>query len=482
MSGLIDRVETSGADVSLSSVAHAMRWLRAILLAALVSVGGAEAQEWPGQPSAQRYTNAGGDISMALAGDAIITQSMSGFHEPAFTELLDVLRGATVSVANLEMLFHRYGPDIIPASESGGAYMAADPELAKDLAWMGFDMIARANNHSYDYTIGGLEATTEAVAAAGLAQAGVGDNLALARAPAYRETPGGRVALISFSSSFSSQSGAGPQRKDLRGRPGLNPLRHTTEYVVSREDVADLARVAGGLGMGGSRGSADGLTFLGGRFRVGDRPGVVTHPDPKDLQEIVAEVRNARRSADWVIVTGHTHERGASRFEPPQFLVEFAHAVIDAGADVYFGHGPHVLRGVEIYKGKPIFYSLGNFIFQNETLNFQPGDNYVGWDLPPDALVADFHDVRNERGTDWSKDVPNWQAVVAYPVFEDGRLSEVRLYPIGLGFGLPRAQIGRPTLADPALAQAIIERMKELSEPFGTQIDFVDGVGRVRIP
>jgi len=71
---------------------------------------------------------------------------------------------------------------------------------------------------------------------------------------------------------------------------------------------------------------------------------------------------------------------------------------------------------------------------------------------------------------------------VAYPVFEDGRLSEVRLYPIGLGFGLPRAQIGRPTLADPALAQAIIERMKELSEPFGTQIDFVDGVGRVRIP
>ena len=459
-----------------------MRWLLAVVLATFVSMGGAEGQAWPGQPSAQRYTNAGGDISMALAGDAIITQSMSAFGEPAFTELVDIIRGATVSVANLEMLFHRYGPDIIPASESGGAYMAADPELAKDLAWMGFDMVARANNHSYDYSIGGQEATTEAVAAAGLAQAGVGDNLALARAPAYRETPGGRVALISLSSSFSSQSRAGPQRKDLRGRPGLNPLGHTTEYVVSREDLAHLQRVAGDLGVARGGASAERISFFGQSFRVGDALGVVTHPDPKDLKEIVAEVGNARRSADWVIVTSHTHERGASRFEPPQFQIEFAHAVIDAGADVYFAHGPHVLRGVEIYKGKPIFYSLGNFIFQNETLDFQPGDNYEGWDLPPDALVADFHDRRAEQGNDWSKDVPNWQAVVAHPVFEDGRLSEVTLYPISLGYGLPRPQIGRPTLADPALAQAIVERMRELSEPFGTRIDFVDGVGRVRIP
>ncbi|HKJ01197.1 MAG TPA: CapA family protein, partial [Longimicrobiales bacterium] len=380
------------------------------------------------------------------------------------------------------VLLHNYESDVIPSSQSGGAYMAADPSMAKELAWMGFDMVARANNHSYDYGIGGLLATTRAVAAAGLAQAGVGENLAMARAPAYVQTEGGRVALISLASTFSDQSRAGPQRKDVRGRPGLNPLRYSTEYVVSPQDVADLKRVAGTLGMGGGRGSADAVTFLRERFRAGDTPGVVTHPDPKDLAEIIAEVRNARRNADWVVVTSHTHERGDNRFEPPQFLVEFAHAAIDAGADAYFGHGPHVLRGIEIYKDRPIFYSVGNFIFENETLDFQPGDNYEAWDLPPDALVADFHDVRNERGTDWSKDLPNWEGVVAMPVFKDRRLSEVRLYPVGLGYGLPRGQIGRPMLADPALAKAIIERLQKLSEPFGTQIDFTDGIGRVRIP
>ena len=52
---------------------------------------------------------------------------------------------------------------------------------------------------------------------------------------------------------------------------------------------------------------------------------------------------------------------------PADFIPIFARAVIDAGADVFVGHGPHVLRGIEIYKGKPIFYSLSNFIFQNET-------------------------------------------------------------------------------------------------------------------
>ncbi|MCA9737436.1 MAG: CapA family protein [Gemmatimonadota bacterium] len=420
---------------------------------------------------------------MALAGDAIITRRISMFDEAPFRGLVELVRSAGVGVVNLEVLFHAYEPDVIPASQSGGAYMAADPEIAKELSWMGFDMVARANNHSLDYGQGGMDATTRAVAAAGLAQAGVGANLALARAPAYRETESGRVALISLSTTFPDQARAGSQRKDLRGRPGLNPLRHTREYVVPEEDLVSLRRVAERLGLGGgASGPADRITFLRERFRVGSDPGTVTRADPRDLAEIVAEVSNARRSADWVVVTSHTHERGNSRFEPPDFQMELARAVIDAGADVYFGHGPHVLRGVEIYKGKPIFYGLGNFIFQNETLDFQPGDNYESWDLPPEALAADFHDRRAERGTDWAQDVPNWQSVVAFPVFEGGRLTEVQLHPISLGFGLERTQIGRPMLADPALAQDILQQMQELSRPFGTRIDIVEGIGRIRTP
>ena len=55
--------------------------------------------------------------------------------------------------------------------------------------------------------------------------------------------------------------------------------------------------------------------------------------------------------------------------------------MVDAGADMFVGHGPHVLRGVEIYKGKPILYSLGDFIFQNETLLRLPSENYETYDL-----------------------------------------------------------------------------------------------------
>lgn len=432
------------------------------------------------QSSRDRYGEARGDITLALVGDAIITRRMSVFEEPDFLSMVAVLRDATVSIANLEMLFHDYGPDIIPASTSGGAYMSADPALADELKWMGFDMVALANNHSFDWGIGGLEATRRAIGAAGIKGAGTGENLARARAPAYLQTKGGRVALISLASTFSDQSRAGPQRKDVRGRPGLNPLRHSTIYEVPSEDFETIQRVKESLGIRGAS-DADAVEFLGSTFRRGERPGVVTHPDEGDLAAIVQEVANARRQADLVVVTSHSHEGAENRFVPAQFVVEFAHAVVDAGADVFFAHGPHVLRGIEIYRGKPIFYSLSNFIFQNETLDFQPGDNYEQWGLPAEALVADFHDLRAEQGRDWLADEPNWDSVIASPVFRAGRLQEVVLHPIGLGYGLERPDIGRPMLARGAHARRIIEKLQELSEPFGTVIEFDGDVGHIRV-
>ena len=456
----------------------AMSLLVAILMGGLLHPSPAAAQDV--QSSQDRYRDASGDITLALVGDAIITRRMSVFEEPDFLSMVDVLRDATVSIANLEMLFHDYGPDIIPASSSGGAYMTADPALADELKWMGFDMVALANNHSFDWGIGGIAATRRAIDAAGIKGAGTGENLARARAPAYLQSKGGRVALISLASSFSDQSRAGPQRKDVRGRPGLNPLRHSTIYEVPSEDFEAIQRVKATLGIGGAA-ESDAVEFLGSTFRRGERPGVVTHPHEGDLAAIVQEVGNAQRQAELVVVTSHSHEGAENRFVPAQFVVEFAHAVVDAGADVFFAHGPHVLRGVEIYRGKPIFYSLSNFIFQNETLDFQPGDNYEQWGLPADALVADFHDIRAEQGQDWLADEPNWDSVIASPVFRDGQLQEVVLHPIGLGYGLERPDIGRPMLARGALARKIIEKLQELSEPFGTEIEFDGEVGRIRV-
>ena len=296
----------------------AMSLLVAILMGGLLHPSPAAAQDV--QSSQDRYRDASGDITLALVGDAIITRRMSVFEEPDFLSMVDVLRDATVSIANLEMLFHDYGPDIIPASSSGGAYMTADPALADELKWMGFDMVALANNHSFDWGIGGIAATRRAIDAAGIKGAGTGENLARARAPAYLQSKGGRVALISLASSFSDQSRAGPQRKDVRGRPGLNPLRHSTIYEVPSEDFEAIQSVKATLGIGGAA-ESDAVEFLGSTFRRGERPGVVTHPHEGDLAAIVQEVGNAQRQAELVVVTSHSHEGAENRFVPAQFVV-----------------------------------------------------------------------------------------------------------------------------------------------------------------
>lgn len=435
----------------------------------------------PASAAAQEFADAGGDITMALAGDAIITRAMSPFSEPEFLELVERIREATVGFVNLEVLFHDYGPEIIPAAASGGTYMAARPELARELAWMGFDMVSRANNHTMDYGIGGMRATTAAVEAAGLAHAGAGENLALSRAPAYVETPGGRVALISVASTFDDAMRAGAQRKDLRGRPGLSPVRYERTYVLDPPGFRALRALAASMGRDLAP-DADTVRLLRQTFVAGEESGVRTSPHAGDLAEIEAVIRDAKRQANWVIVSSHSHEGAASRAEPAEFLVTFARATIDAGADVFVGHGPHVLRGIEIHNGRPIFYSLGDFIFQNETVELQPADNYEPYDLPAGALPSDFYDTREARSDGgFPADPAYWEAVVAVPVFRDGALHEVRLHPITLGHGLPRPQRGRPVLAEGARARSILERLARLSTPFGTPIEVRGGVGIVRV-
>jgi len=422
-----------------------------------------------------------GSLTFALTGDAIITQRLSPFEEPEYLSMIELIRNADVAFTNLEMLFHTY-EEGYPATHSGGTWMAAEPYIAGELVWAGFDLVSRANNHTMDYGAGGLRATTKALEAVGLVHAGAGENLAQARGAAYLESVGGRVALISVASSFSDEDRAGPQRSDIRGRPGLSPIRYTTTYAVSRASLQKLREVTEEIGYRVPEG--DRIRFMGEEFVVGDPPGQRTAPHEGDLSEILATVRDARRQADWVVVTGHTHEGGKSREVPADFLVTFARAAIDAGADMVVGHGPHVLRGIEIYKGKPIFYSLANFIFQNETVRFMAGDAYDEYGLPPDATPADFYDRRNEtsRTGGFPGQSIYWESVIAVPRFQDGELAEVRLYPITLGFGKPRPQRGRPRLADRETGRRIIEKMRLLSEPFGTDMHYLanENVGVIR--
>jgi poly-gamma-glutamate capsule biosynthesis protein CapA/YwtB (metallophosphatase superfamily) len=415
------------------------------------------------------------DFRVALTGDSIIERRLSVYDEPGYLRMINRIRGADAAFTNFEMLVHDF--EYPGAPVSGGTYMGAPAWVLDELKWAGFRLFGVANNHSFDFGTEGLLSNLGHMQQAGVVYAGAGENLARARAPGYLDTKKGRVALIACASTFSILSPAGPQRADLKGRPGLNPLRFRTTYTVDPATLATLRNLAGGAG--GTNPQRD-LRFLGATFRAGEKPGVTTEPDAKDMKEIAAEVRDARRQADWVIVSIHCHEgMPHDREIPAEFEVAFAHAMIDAGADVFVGHGPHVLRGIEIYKGKPIFYSVGNFIFENDLVPFQPQESYDQYNLPDTATPAEFFDARSANDTrSFAADWEYWESVEAEATFNARReLQEIDLYPIGLGFGRGRTHRGRPQPADEELGSKILNRVAKLSQPFGTKIVIEGGRG-----
>ena len=431
-------------------------------------------------PVAEQESDVSVDSSftMALTGDSIITRKLSVYAEPSFIEMIELLRGADVAFTNIEMLFHDY--ESYPMSSSGGTYMRASPELTKELVWAGIDLGSLANNHSGDYGPPAMLRSADYVRKSGIVAAGVGKSLAEAREAKFLETSEGRVALVSVSSTFPDHSRAGRSRDDVPARPGLNPLRYSTRHVVTRERLESLRATMEDLGFE-TQESSDELTLFGGqRFVAGDVSAVLTEPDPQDMAEIASVVSNASRLADYTIVTIHAHERDKELSVPAKFLVTFARAMIEAGADVFVGHGPHVLRGIEIYQGKPILYSLGDFIFQNETLLRLPQENYERYGLGARSHVADFNDARYDDDTIGFPAKPEiWESVIAVPFWKDGSLERLELHPISLGYGQSRQVRGRPMLAEADLSRKIISDLQRVSRPFGTKIDYVDGIGIV---
>jgi poly-gamma-glutamate synthesis protein (capsule biosynthesis protein) len=446
-----------------------------VRITALVLIGGTIAFAQGAGQSVQKRE----PFTLALTGDSIINQRLAVFKEPEFTRLFDIIRGADAAFTNLETLFHDY--EMPPAHESGGTWMRTDPPILKELAWAGFDLVSRANNHAGDFGPLGSQMTSKYVREAGLVEAGVGNSLAEAREAKFLETPKARVALISAASTFPPHSRAGNSRGDMPARPGLNPLRFNTTYVITAERMADLRRVASELS-GNQIASGDTLNFGGRRYVVGPQPGTRTEPNKEDVEAIARVVRSAASLADIVIVSLHCHESGANRSVPADFIPIFARAVVDAGADVFVGHGPHVLRGIEIYKGKPIFYSLSNFIFQNETLLRMPSDSYEQYALDDDAAQpGDYLDARYDKDRrSFPADREYWDSVVAVTKWDGSTFVELELHPITLGYQTSRAERGRPKLAAPGDAARILELMVTRSKPFGATVTVSNGVGYVR--
>lgn len=435
-------------------------------------------------------------VRLALTGDAMITRRVVGGQDERTEALFDVLRGADAAFTNLEVLpndFRGY-----PAVDNGGTHLAAPATVLDGLAAMGFNLFGCANNHCLDYSIEGLLATIEALERRRVPYAGIGRTLADARMPVYVDHDRGSVALISCTSTLAKGQAAGEQRPDAQGRPGVNPLRFDTTYEVTAEQLSVLREIAEDLGLERQRRELIDLGFafppddpevfqfkesnlrsgvaLDANFRAADRPAVRTVPKARDVDAIATWVRESRARADLVVVSLHAHEQGGSKEEPADFARQFAHRMIDDGADVVVGHGPHLLRGMELYRGKPIFYSLGNFIAQNELVYKLPADSYEQFRVDPsETPSAVFRSRTQGDRRSFPADRRYWETVIPVCGFHDGVLTELELVPASLGHGLPPHRRGRPRLAGGEEAEEILARFARLCRGLGTELSPLAG-------
>ena len=411
------------------------------------------------------------EIVLALAGDAAVSAPLD-LGAPELEAVAALVRRASLGIANFEL--SAPAEPLVEDADAPARWPSAVPEAAAQLKRIGFGAVSLANNHAFDFGADGLVHVQAQLEAAGVAHAGAGRNLEAARQPAYVATRDGTVALVSVTLSHSAAARATARRGDINGRPGVDALRFTRRLTV---DATAFDALAKAFPPSVLRQNAKDATWdlFGVTVERGDRSGMALVAEPSDMEALVLTVREARRQAAAVVVSLHAHEPGNRIDEVPDLLRTVAHAAIDAGAHVVVGHGPHRLRGAEMYGGRPIFYSLGNVVFPDRAIRPHAADEFedharnvlspFGSDAPPQV--------------DFSADVW-WQSAIAVVRIEDGHVGRVELHAIDLGVGQDVATRGTPALASAAAGAVILERMRVLSAPLGTDIAAEHGVGVVK--
>lgn len=435
-------------------------------------------------------------MRLALTGDSILFRRLNSQKDETISPLFDLIRECDVGFTNLEFVANDFEGD--PALDHGGTHFGAPCWVLDELNDAGFNLYAAATNHSLDYSISGLRKMMQALDEREMVYAGIGANLEEARRPAYTTTPAGTVSLLSCTSTFARGQEASAQTGLMAGRPGVNPLHFNKTYQVTSEEASQLRSIYERLGLqdildekvrqGFSFYPPKGtLPFDGLQFITGEQTRAQTQLNQKDLSEIVKWVEEAKLVSDVVVVSIHAHESdynadGIPDIEvPAAFLRDFTHAVIDAGASVVVCHGPHLLRGVEIYKNTPIFHGLGNFIGQNELVSRLPMDSYTAFRYTPDMTPHKLYKGRSENDTKgFPSDQRFWDSMLPVCHFEDGVLKSVDIHPVTLGLGLAAHKRGVPYLAKGADNIRIQEKIRDLSKPFETSFGKEDGYMTLR--
>ncbi len=200
------------------------------------------------------------------------------------------------------------------------------PEHANVLKEIKFDVASFASNHSMDLGADALFDTCDTLKQMGFQVIGAGKNIAEARKPAIVERKGIRVGFLAYTSVIRDGMAAGLDK------PGVAPLRAWNVYRPLAE------------------------------WEPGSPAKVHTFPNREDLANLVTDIKKLRPLVDVLVVSMHW----GLLYRPTviaDYQIDGAHAIIDAGADLILGHHPHILKGIEVYKGKVIFYSIGHFAF-----------------------------------------------------------------------------------------------------------------------
>lgn len=390
-------------------------------------------------------------IKLFLSGDVMLTRRFPNKWPESLVELSEFAKSHDYIFGNLETTVHnRAGyPEAFP----GGGHAMSSPQTLQDLKEFGYNVFNLANNHSMDYSHGGLLKTIEYVEQYQIEHAGTGINLSDAELPAYVECKDGRVAMIGFTASFHDSYLAGPQNQDMQGRPGVNPLRQNNIYELQEKEFNQLVDIADKIGINsyhdqarkeGYMPAVENFKFGQYNFRIGTENRFVTRCNKIDEERARKVISDAKLQSDIVIVSIHGHQfKGNSKHNAPDFINDFSHHCIDFGADIVVCHGPHVIRGIEQYKKSLIFHGLGDFILQHESMQWLPEEQYYKQNVSRSDVngVADFFNKRsNGRQRGLFADPQAWISFVP-SITWDGNEMKTKIIPIELSkgtcYGLP---------------------------------------------
>ncbi|HEV7250503.1 MAG TPA: CapA family protein [Shinella sp.] len=406
-------------------------------------------------------------FTLAVTGQSLIKHDTRAVRSPEFDRIKAILRSADLAFTNFEgTIYGSHGGWPL----KGFYFGSSTPEVLDALDDIGFRAMSLSNNHSFDLGPPGILSTLEEVGRRGFLYAGIGRSKSEARGPASASFNGRRIAMVAM------DGGPGPDFMyaqdadgERSGRPGVNRIRMSRilelegkafEQLQSILDKAEYSALnllmdnqpddeppleEGELGIGRAI------------FRNSDRFKKTVRIDKDDLDANLKAIRSAADEGELVIAYLHHHHWSSDWLLSPDWISDFARQCIDAGAAIFVSHGVPVLLPIEVYRGRPIFHSLGNFIFH----------------------------TRSEIALWKHREV--WESVVASCTFDaDNRLTSLTLHPLIVGgeAGLQDENIENrlvPHLATGASAERILNRVTASSAYYGSQIEIVEGLGQVQL-